>query len=48
MSCSYTAMAYHGSKALSYFLSPATYKKFRDDIFVSWEHRTDALPSFQD
>ena len=43
MSCSYAdiAMAYHDRKALSYFLSPTTWKRFRDDIFVAWEHGTD-------
>ena len=50
MSCSYAdiAMAYHDKKALSYFLSPATWKRFRDDTFVVWEHGIDALPSFLD
>ena len=50
MSCSYAdiAMAYHDRKALSYFLSPTTWKRFRDDIFVAWEHGTDTLPSFLD
>ena len=39
MSCSYAnlAMAYHDRKALSYLLSPTTWKRFRDDIFVAWE-----------
>ena len=42
MSCSYAdiAIAYHDRKALSYFLSPTTWKKFRDDIFIAWEHGT--------
>ena len=37
MSCSYgdIAMAYHESKALSYFLGPASWKWFGDDIFVN-------------
>ena len=50
MSCSYTdiAMAYHGSRALRYFLSSTTWKKFRDNIFLAWEHGTDALPYFFD
>ena len=50
MSCSYAdiAMAYHDRKALSYFLSPTTWKRFRDDIFVAWEHGTDTLPPFLD
>ena len=43
MSCSYAdiAIAYHVRKALSYFFSPTTWKKFHDDIFVAWEHGTD-------
>ena len=50
MSCSYAdiAMAYHDRKALKYFLSPTTWKRFRDDIFVAWERGTDTLPSFLD
>ena len=28
MSCSYAAMDYHGSKALSYFFSPTTWESF--------------------
>ena len=38
MSYSYAdiAMAYHGRKALIYFLSPTTWKRFRDDIFAAW------------
>ena len=36
MSCSYAdiAMAYHDRKALSYFLSPTTWKRFR-----GWENQ---------
>ena len=41
-------MTYHDRKALSYFLSPTTWKRFRDDMFVAWEHGTDKLPSFLD
>ena len=43
MSCSYAdiAMAYHDRKALSYFLSSTTWKRFRDDTFVAWEHGID-------
>ena len=41
-------MVYHDRKALSYFLSPTTWKRFRDDIFVAWEHGIDTLPSFLD
>ena len=50
MSCSYAdiAMAYHDRKALSYFLSPTTWKRFRDDIFAAWGHGTDTLLSFLD
>ena len=48
MSCSYAdiAMAYHDRKALSYFLSPTTWKRFLDDIFVAWEQGTDTFPNF--
>ena len=48
MSCSCTdiARACHDRKTLSYFLSPTTWKRFREDIFVAWEHGTDTLPSF--
>ena len=50
MFCSYAniVMAYHDRKALSYFLSPTTWKRFRDNVFVAWEHGTDTLPSFLD
>ena len=50
MSCSYAdmAMAYHDRKVLSYFLSPRTWKRFHDDIFVAWKHGADTLPSFLD
>ena len=50
MSCIYAdiAMAYHYRKALSYFISPTTWKRFRDDIFVAWEHEIDTLPLFLD
>ena len=50
MSYSYAdiTMAYHDKKALSYFLSSTTWKKFRDDIFVAWEHGIDTLSSFLD
>ena len=40
------AMAYHGRKTLSYFLSPTTWKGFCEDIFVAWEHGTDTRPLF--
>ena len=50
ISCSYAdiAMAYHGRKTLSYFLSPTTWKQFCDDIFIAWEHGNYTLPSFLD
>ena len=41
-------MAYHDRKALSYFLRPTTWKRFRDDTFVAREHGTDTLPWFLD
>ena len=40
------AMAYHDRKVLSQFLSPTTWKRFCDDIFVPWEHGTETIPSF--
>ena len=50
MSCSYAdvAMTYRDREALCYFLSPTTWKRFRDNIFVVWEHGTDTLLSFLD
>ena len=50
MSSSYAdiAMAYHDRKTLSFFLSPTTWKRFREDIFVAWEHGTDTCPLFLD
>ena len=42
------ARAYHDRKELSYFLSPTTWKRFCDNVFVAWEHGTDTLPSFLD
>ena len=48
MTCSYSniAMVYHDRKALSYFLSPTTWKRFRDDLVFACKHGTDTLPSF--
>ena len=45
MSFSYAgiAMADHDSKAISFFLNPATWKRFCDDIFVAWEHGTNSF-----
>ena len=38
MSCSYAdlALASYDSKALAFDLSPTTWKRFRDDVFVVW------------
>ena len=47
-SCTDIARACHDRKTLSYFLSPTTWKRFHEDIFVAWEHGTDTLPSFLD
>ena len=40
MSCSYAdlALASYDSKALAFDLSPTTWKRFRDDVFVVWTH----------
>ena len=40
MSCSYAdlAMASYDSKALAFDLSPTTWKRFRDDVFLVWSH----------
>ena len=40
MSCSYAglALAPYDSKALTFDLSPTTWKRFRDDGFVVWPH----------
>ena len=42
------ARPYHDRKELSYFLSPTTWKRFCDNVFVAWEHGTDTLPSVLD
>ena len=39
-------MAYYQSKALSYFLSPTIWERFRDDIFDAQEHGAGTLPYF--
>ena len=40
MPCSYAdlALASYDSKALAFDLSPTTWKRFRDDVFVVWTH----------
>ena len=40
MSCSNAdlALASYDSKALAFDLSPTTWKRFRDDVFVVWTH----------
>ena len=50
MSCSYAdiAMAKYDSLANNFHLKPSVWKRFRDDIFVLWEHGTASLFSFLD
>ena len=50
MSCSYAdiAMADFDKKALEYHLSPTTWKRFRDDVFVLWPHGREFLVLFLD
>ena len=50
MSCSYAdiAMAKYDSLANSFHLKPSVWKRFRDDVFVLWEHGTASLSSFLD
>ena len=50
MSCSYAdiAMAKYDSLANYFHLTPSVWKRFRDDIFVLWEHGTASLFSFLD
>ena len=40
MCCSYTdlALASYDSQSLAFNLSPTTWKRFRDDVFVVWRH----------
>ena len=50
MSCSYAdiAMAKYNSLANKFHLKPSVWKRFRDDVFVLWEHGTASLSSFLD
>ena len=50
MSCSYAdiAMAKYDSLANMFHLKPAIWKRFKDDVFVLWEHGTNFLFSFLD
>ena len=50
MPCSYAdiAMAKYDSLANNFHLKPSVWKRFRDDIFVLWEHGTASLFSFLD
>ena len=41
-------MAKYDSLANSFDLKPSVWKRFRDDIFVLWEHGTGSLFSFLD
>ena len=49
-SCSYAdiAMAKYDSLANKFYLKPSVWKRFRDDVFVLWEHGTISLSSFLD
>ena len=49
-SCSYAdiAMAKYDSLANKSHLKPSVWKRFRDDVFVLWEHSTASLSSFLD
>ena len=44
MSCSYADIAMGNN----FHLKPSVWKRFRDDIFVLWEHGTASLFSFLD
>ena len=48
MSCSYvdTGMAKYGSLANKFHLRPSAWKRFRDDVFVLWEHSIASLSLF--
>ena len=50
MSCSYVdiAMAKYDCLANRFHLKPSAWKRFRDDVFVLWEHGTASLSSFLD
>ena len=50
MSCSYAdiAMAKYDSLASKFHLKPSVWKRFRDDVFVSWEHGIASPSSFLD
>ena len=50
MSCSYAdiAMAKYDSLANNFHLKPSVWKRFRDDIFVLWEHGSASHSSFLD
>ena len=50
ISCSYAdiVMAKHDSLVITFHLNPSLWKRFRDDIFVLWEHSTASLSSFLD
>ena len=45
MSCSYAdiAMAKYDSLANKFHLKPSVWKRFKDDIFVLWEHGSASL-----
>ena len=48
MSCSYAdiAMEDFDKEALEYHLSPTTWKRFKDDVFVLLPHGRESLVSF--
>ena len=50
MSCSYAdiSKADFDKEALEYHLSPTTWKRFSDDVFVLWPHGTECLVLYLD
>ena len=48
MSCSYSDIAkyFYDIKTLSYVPAVKCWKRFRDDVFVLWEHSRDDLDKF--
>ena len=47
-SCADIAMAKYESLANKFHLKPSVWKRFRDDVFVLWEHGTASFSSFLD
>ena len=50
MSCAYAdlALTTFDNRALTYYCSPATWKRFRNDVFVVWIHGYETLDLFLD